>query len=273
MVEDNHQIDIQDIHNIFVAGVSKSGSITKNSSVPLNRIELDRSQFKPEAVEKLKLEVFAIVEGSKIERPISKPDPIAALFMNSTPDELINEDDYLWFEQLRLADKWRGNRIGQINELIINLFDNVRLSSSGKLDVVVYDLESEKPVAIAEVKNRYNTMNSTSSIKTRQTMESLVLDKASTFYGCDAILVERIPKSNGNIVPFNPSDPKRGHSGSPYQEIKRMGLNQFLQIYCGKETAYVSALVLIASFMVEAKAIPEDYDLRFIFSLLHKSLS
>lgn len=267
-------IDIQDIHNVFVAGVQRSGNVSRDEIIPLNRIDLDLEQFKPEALQRFISAVREITEGSRIERPVSKPDPIAAIFMNINADEVISEDDYQKFEKLRLADKWRGNRIGQINELIIDLFQNFRLSTSGKLDVVVYKSnDTNDPIAIAEIKNRYNTMNAASAIRTRQTMESLVLDKGSSFFGCDAVLVERIPKTDGSEALFNPSDPKRGQVGNPSEKIKRMGLQQFLTRYCKDETAYVKAIILIAKTLVATGALPDDYDLRFIFSLLHQSLT
>ena len=266
-------ISIQSIHDVFVAGEDVSGNIAKSNSIPLSSISLNIAKMEQQDIDKFKDAVKGIVIGSRSARNTSKPDPISALLMNvdlpegSSP---LTKSDYDIFEKSRIADKWRGNRIGELNELIACLLPNISKSSSGQLDLIIE--QSGTPVAIAEVKNRFNTMNAASSIRTRQTMESLVLDQGSKYKGKDAILVERIPKHDGTPALFNPSDPKRGQKGSDSPQIVRMGLQQFLTKYGNDPYVYIESLILIAQVLSESGILPVDYDMRFIFKLLKQSL-
>lgn len=243
--------------------------------VPLSSLNIQFDNFDLEGVQELKNQIKEIIEGSKKKKELTKPDPIAALLMSidrPSLNEPLSEEEYEQFEQARIADKWRGNRIGSLNEAILNIFSNIKLSEAGKLDVIVQD-ENEGTVAIAEVKNRYNTMNAASAIRTRQAMENLVLERGSTYYNADAVLVERIPKSNGEEAKFNPSNPARGSQGENTDKIKRMGMQQFLCKYCQDELAYIKAVILIAQVLHENKILPNDFNMKFIFKLLKKSLS
>lgn len=264
---------IEDIDNLFINDIVNG--VQGLHPIPLCEVDVDFSDLSSEDVENFKLAIKDIIVGSKKVRPSTKPDPIAAMLMNSdrySTDPRVTGEEYARFEATRVADKWRGNRIGALNELICCLQPNMTKSSEGKLDILVHD-ENEKVVAIAEVKNRFNTMNAASAIRTRKAMESLVLDRGALYYGCDAILVERIPKKNGEASLFNPSDPSRGERGQETDKIKRMGLHQFLSNYGRTEYAYTKAIVLVALTLQEQGVLPEDYDLRFIFDLMKESLS
>ncbi|MDD1784120.1 Eco47II family restriction endonuclease [Enterovibrio sp. ZSDZ35] len=267
------KINIADIEDQFING--KDTNLLGFHPIPLGDIEVDFSDLSQEGVTDFKKMIVNIIVGSKELRPSTKPDPIAAMLMNvdrSMNDPRVNAEEYARFEATRVADKWRGNRIGELNELICCLQPNMKKSDSGRLDIQVLD-GCNKVIAIAEVKNRFNTMNAASAIRTRKTMETVVLDKTSSYYGCDAILVERIPKKNGEITDFNPSDPSRGQKGSETNKIRRMGLHQFLSVYGEAKHVYAKAVVLMAFTLREQGVLPNDYDLRFIFNLMHESLS
>ncbi|WP_129980012.1 Eco47II family restriction endonuclease [Shewanella algae] len=262
-----------DLEQYFIDGTDNS--LKGLHKVPLNQITCDFAGLSPQGVQEFKTLVVEIVLGSKEQRAPSKPDPISAILMNadrSPGAARLTESEYEVFEATRIADKWRGNHIGKLNELICCLQPNMEKSAAGKLDVIVRD-EAGQPRAIAEVKNRFNTMNSASAIRTRKTMESLVLDRGAVFHGCDAVLVERVPKKDGTSLQFNPSDPSRGQKGVATDKIKRMGLHQFLEQYGKTKHAYVTAIILLAQTLHEQGIVPEDYDMRFIFKLLNESLS
>lgn len=262
-----------DLEMYFIGG--QKNSLQGFHPLPLCDIHVDFSGLTLDDVTAFKLAIIDIVVGSKNHEAISKPDPIAAILMNAdrdNKDPRMTADEYKLFEATRIADKWRGNRIGDLNELICCLQPNITKSSAGKLDVLVHD-GNGNVTAVAEVKNRFNTMNAASAIRTRKTMESLVLERGATYFGCDAILVERIPKKEGAEVDFNPSDPSRGQKGQASDKIKRMGLHQFLSKYGKTEYAYVTAIILLAQTLHEQGILPADYDMRFIFNLLNDSLS
>lgn len=263
---------VSEIEEHFING--KVNDIQGFQAIPLNEIDVDFSSLSEDGVANFKRSIVDIIMGSKKHRPATKPDPIAAILMNADRDsnsEPLNSSEYQLFESTRIADKWRGNRIGELNELICCLQPNIEKSEAGKLDVIVFN-DEKKIIAIAEVKNRFNTMNAASAIRTRKSMEQLVLERGATYFGCDAVLVERIPKKQGEEVEFNPSDPARGRKGQETGKIKRMGLHQFLCQYGKTDHAYATALVLLATTLHEQGILPEDYDLRFIFNLLKDSL-
>lgn len=267
------KFSIADIEDQFING--KDTLLKGFHPIVLGDIEVDFSDLSPEGVVEFKDMIINIIVGSRKLRPSTKPDPIAAMLMNadrSSNEPRVNADEYARFEATRIADKWRGNRIGELNELICCLQPNMKKSDSGRLDIQVFD-DSGKVIAVAEVKNRYNTMNAASAIRTRSTMETVVLDKHSNFHGCDAILVERIPKKNGEATGFNPSDPSRGQKTAESHQIKRMGLHQFLSEYGKAKHVYAKSIVLMAHTLHEQGILPDDYDLRFIFNLMRESLS
>lgn len=244
-----------------------------SETIPLSDLPIDFGSFDPDGVKDLIAQIEDIIEGSQEKKKLTKPDPIAALLMSiDKPGETLTEEEYEQFEQARIADKWRGNRIGSLNEAILNIFPNIKLSEAGKLDIIVND-EGGNTVAIAEVKNRYNTMNAASAIRTRHAMETLVLDRGASYHNADAILVERIPKSDGKEVKFNPSNPARGTQGTDTDKIKRMGMQQFFTKYCGDKFAYIKAVIFIAQVLRGKNIIKDDFDMKFIFKLLKRSVS
>lgn len=244
-----------------------------NETLPISELAIDFGSFDTDGVKDLISKIEDIIAGSRVNKKLTKPDPLAALLMSiDRPGRQLTEEEYEQFEQARIADKWRGNRIGDLNEAILNIFQNVTLSEAGKLDIIVNDKNGEA-VAIAEVKNRYNTMNAASAIRTRHAMESLVLDRGATYYNADAILVERIPKADGRETKFNPSDPARGTQGADTDKIKRMGMQQFFTKYCEDELAYIKAIILVAQVLRGKGIITDDFDMKFIFKLLKKSVS
>jgi hypothetical protein len=267
-------IHLIDLKAIFIDGHTASGSIDVNSELKLCDIDSLTTNLDSKGVNDFKEEVASIITGSRSVRNKSKPDPISALLMNadlSSGNEPIDEAAYQLFEKSRIADKWRGNKIGQLNELMACMLPNIasqnQAKKSGQLDLFV----SNKNI-IAEVKNRFNTMNAASAIKTRKNMQELVFQQSSVYKDHKAVLVERIPKTNGDEVPFSPSDPDIGMKTQDSPLIVRKGLQQFLT-ECGGPLVYLQGIILIAEVLVENSLLPADYDMRFIFKLLKESVT
>jgi hypothetical protein len=267
-------INLVDVYNIYVEKTDSSGGIDSSTPLPLSSLIFDESNLDSNGLSAYKEAVNKIITGSRAVRNKSKPDPIAALLMNadvSSDNDPISEADYSLFEKSRLADKWRGNRVGELNELMACLLPNINLSSAGKLDLEVSGTNGQTGT-IAEVKNRFNTMNAASAIKTRKTMEDIVFLNASNFNGYKAALVERIPKKDGEEVNFNPSNPDTGRKGEETDQIVRIGLQQFLTEHGGR-LIYIKGIIIIAQVLSENDLLPDDYDMRFIFGLLKDSIS
>ncbi len=263
-------IQLIDLKAIYIDGQSSSGNIDLKSELKLIDINNLTSNLDPQGVRKFKSEVESIIIGSRGVRNKSKPDPLSALLMNadvSSGSQPVDEAAYESFEKSRITDKWRGNKIGQLNELMAQMLPNVSKSGSGQLD-----LQVQNKSIIAEVKNRFNTMNAASAIKTWKNMDDLLTGKHSPFSGYKAILVERIPKKDGSSAQFAPSNPDKTSKTTGSNDILRMGLQQFLT-ECGGPLVYIQGIIMIAEVLVENQLLPADYDMRFIFKLLKESVT
>lgn len=267
-------IQLIDLKAIYIDGHASSGNIDLESELMLSDIHNLTSNLDPHGVKDFKVAVESIIIGSRGVRNRSKPDPISALLMNadvSAGDAPVDENTYQLFEKSRIADKWRGNKIGQLNELMACMLPSITSQNtakkSGQLDLLVAGKNT-----IAEVKNRFNTMNAASAIKTRKNMWDLITKQSSSYKGFTAVLVERIPKTTGKQEYFSPSDPDEGMKTSDSDQIVRMGLQQFLT-ECGGPLVYIQGIILIAEVLVDNQLLPIDYDMRFIFSLLKDSLT
>ncbi|GAL35248.1 hypothetical protein JCM19240_3618 [Vibrio maritimus] len=272
----NHY-QLSDIYQVYIKGLEEAGDVVIGKPLPLDKISCDLSSFDSSNIEQLEDAVKDLIERSGQQRNSTKPDPLAALFQNLDRDfaageTAVTRKEYEQFEKTRVNDKWRGNRIGSLNELIATLPRRIALSSAGQLDLVVMD-ENNLPIAIVEMKNRWNTMNSSSAIRLRREIERHVLTRGSTFHNCKGLLVERIPKVDGEASHFSPSDPSTGEKTPDNANIQKMGLQQFLSQFAGDQLAYMKGIVIIAQTMVEEDALPADYDMTLIFELLAESLS
>lgn len=270
-------MQLTDIFNVYLRGMESSNGICRGIAIPLNSISANFDSFDEDSIDRLETAVIDLIRKSALQRNTTKPDPLAALFQNldrdfDAGDTPVTRREYEQFERTRVADKWRGNRIGNLNELIATLPERIQLSQEGQLDLVVFD-NNDIPIAVIEVKNRWNTMNSSSAIRLRKEIERHVLSRGSTFHQCKGILVERIPKGNGNSCYFSPSDPSTGEKTADNDIILRMGLQQFLSQYAGDQLAYMKGIIIIANTMVQEGALPAEYDMSFIFELLEESIS
>lgn len=267
--------NISDIYAVYFNEADKSGNIERNEPIPLDSIELDMSAYHEDDIEVLRNDIIDIIEQSRAERKVTKPDPIAALFCNldrdfGEGDQPVSLRDYQKLEQARVQEKFRSNRIGTLNELMATLLPNIEASSAGQLDLIIKDLNGE-PTALVEVKNRFNTMNAGSHARLRTEMDRLVMHRGGTYTGCEAILAERIPKKDGKEQLYTPSNNATGNRFEENDKIKRMGLDQLLSRY--DKYAYLKGLIFIAQVMSGQGALPSDYDMSGIFELMHQSMN
>ena len=150
--------------------------------------------FLVELIEKDKKKIETI---EKDGISMAEADPFSALFESMVYG--ISIEDWHKFEGRRLRQKTIQNHIGKLHEVAISCFDGWQMSTS------TADVENKDLEIVAEVKNKYNTMNSSSALATYKKLEQLV---DGTYEGFTSYLVQVIPKPNVKPYqkPFRPSD-------------------------------------------------------------------
>jgi hypothetical protein len=115
-------------------------------------------------------------------------DPIKLTFdskiYNKTVEEIIES------EIIRQMDKSNTNHIGYFHQNIFKYID-----AAWTVPKQGFDLVNENKKTYVEIKNKHNTMNSSSSQKTYMKMQGMLLDDAEN----RCMLVEVIAKKSQNI--------------------------------------------------------------------------
>jgi hypothetical protein len=118
-------------------------------------------------------------------------------------------DAKLWktSEMTRQAQKSLQNHVGEFHQIVLGSVDGWKNLKTG----AIVDLESIEKNAIAEVKNKYNTISGGKLADLYSELEKLVMPKTSKYKGYTAYYVEILPKSP---IPydkeFTPSDKAKG---------------------------------------------------------------
>lgn len=143
-------------------------------------------------------------------------------------------------EIFRQRDKSASNDIGYFHQRIFQYIENCRVPQNGKeggWDVIFHkdeginlpDGDCVKTV-YAEMKNKHNTMNSSSAGKTYIKMQNQLLQDDD----CACFLVEAIAKKSQNV---KWSTTVNGSSVS-HKRIRRVSIDQFYALVTGSETAF-----------------------------------
>lgn len=142
-------------------------------------------------------------------------------------------------EVLRQIDKSNTNCIGDFHQSIFNYFGNDwEIPKSG------YDLINKKKHIYVELKNKHNTMNSSSAQKTYMRMQNTILkDDEAT-----CLLVEVIAKQSQNI---NWNMSLDGCSVSN-KRIRRVSIDQFYEMVTGEKTAFKKLCEQLPSIITDA---------------------
>lgn len=145
-------------------------------------------------------------------------------------DEIINNELY------RQKDKTNGNIIGYFHQNLFKYINNCEVPSEG------FDIIFNKNVYV-EMKNKHNTMNSSSAQKTYTRMKNqLSVDEKATCY-----LVEVVTKHIGKkdwVISLDKkkvSDPK----------IKRVSIDYFLAEVTGEENAFYQLCEVLPTIIDE----------------------
>ena len=151
-------------------------------------------------------------------------DPIKLTF-----DSLVysqNIETTIENEVLRQLDKSNSNKIGYFHQNIFQYFGN-----GWTVEEEGYDIINAEKRIFVELKNKHNTMNSSSSAKTYMRMQnSIIEDNQST-----CLLVEVIAKKSQNI-PWVVSIDKIKQK--PNDRIRRVSIDKFYDIVTGYNQSF-----------------------------------
>ncbi|CAC9586132.1 type II site-specific deoxyribonuclease (Sau96I-li(EC:3.1.21.4) [uncultured Gammaproteobacteria bacterium] len=128
-------------------------------------------------------------------------------------------------EIIRQIDKSNTNHIGYFHQNIFNYLGNKwHVPDHG------FDVENSDSFIYVEMKNKHNTMNSSSSQKTYMRMQNKLLQNT----GATCMLVEVIAKNSQNIVW------KIRLDGMPVSDdrIRRVSIDKFYEIVTGNKYAF-----------------------------------
>ncbi|WP_181144914.1 Eco47II family restriction endonuclease [Haemophilus influenzae] len=143
-------------------------------------------------------------------------------YSNESLEKVLNDEVH------RQIDKSNTNHIGYFHQ---NIFQFI-----GGDDWVVpekgFDVENLKKKIYIEMKNKHNTMNSSSSAKTYMRMQNKILhDPQST-----CMLVEAIAKTSQNVEWACTIDKQK----VSHKSIRRVSLDKFYEIVTGEKDAFAN---------------------------------
>lgn len=149
-------------------------------------------------------------------------DPIKLTFdariYKQTWDEVIES------EIIRQLDKSNNNHIGYFHQDIFKYIDGWLVPVKG------FDIINSSEKIYVEMKNKHNTMNSSSSQKTYMRMQDQLIDDAQSV----CMLVEVIAKRSQNIpwkISLNGNNKSR-------DSIRRVSIDQFYKLATGRDDAF-----------------------------------
>jgi hypothetical protein len=172
---------------------------TKNT-VEKYRFQIDLAQFNKNLIDPIKLTFDAKIYGKNIQTVVEN-------------------------EITRQIDKSNTNHIGYFHQNIFNYIgDNWNVPKNG------YDIVNLKKNYYVEMKNKHNTMNSSSSQKTYMRMQNTLLNTPDA----TCMLVEVIAKNSQNITWKISLD---GNLVSN-KKIKRVSIDKFYELVTGEKTAF-----------------------------------
>lgn len=179
-------------------------------------------------------------------------DPIKLLFdknvYHASWDEIVGNEIF------RQRDKSNNNDIGYFHQRIFQYIENCHVPANGKEGG--WDVIYKNPVGIpipdagyvhtvyVEMKNKHNTMNSSSGEKTFIKMQNQLLNDDD----CACFLVEAIAKHSQNIKWETTVDKRKvGH-----KLIRRVSLDQFYALVTGQEDAFYQVCMALPAVIEKA---------------------
>lgn len=164
--------------------------------------KIDLESFNSNIIDPIKLTFDSIVYNKKVKKIIAE-------------------------EIVRQRDKTNSNEIGDFHQKIFQYFDNCDIQQDG-FDII-YNGEHKVYV---ELKNKHNTMNSSSAKSTYLKMQDKLLKDPK----CECYLVEVIAKKSQNIVWKVSVDGKSMSN----ERIHRLSIDKFYELVTGDKNAFVN---------------------------------
>lgn len=165
-------------------------------------------------------------------------DPIKMIFDKNVYQ--YSWDELIGNEIFRQRDKSANNDIGYFHQRIFQYIANCRVPDNGKeggWDVIYQNEEGinlpdgdRVRTIYVEMKNKHNTMNSSSAGKTYIKMQNQLLQNDD----CACFLVEAIAKKSQNIKWTTTVN----GAGVSHRRIRRVSIDQFYSLVTGSDTAF-----------------------------------
>jgi len=180
-------------------------------------------------------------------------DPIKLTFDSKIYSKSIEE--IIEAESIRQIDKTNSNHIGYFQQ---NIFKYIYHKDSKKTTWIVpkqgFDIIDEEKKLYVEMKNKHNTMNSSSSQKTYMRM----LNKISHNPKATCMLVEVIAKKSQDI-PW-----KISLDGDViiHQNIRRVSIDKFYEIITGEKEAFKELVEALPKVMDDVLIDIEQYGIK-----------
>lgn len=167
-------------------------------------------------------------------------DPIKLTFdikaYNKSIEDIIN------LEIIRQIDKTTSNNIGYFQQNIFKYLYNIHSKKTlWKVPKEGYDIVNEQDNIFVEMKNKHNTMNSSSSQKTYMRMQNTILKNSNAM----CYLVEVIAKNSQNI-PWVISLDKNSVSDN---RIRRISIDKFYELVTENKTAFKELIEVLPCVM------------------------
>jgi hypothetical protein len=184
-------------------------------------------------------------------------DPVKLLFDNKLSSETWEET--IKKEITRQRDKSNNNEIGTFHQQLFAHIKNCVVPSEG-WDVIYTPENREERTIFVELKNKHNTMNSSSSQKTYMRMQGQILNNDN----CECYLVEVIAKKSQDIVWETTLDNRK----VAHKLIRRVSIDKFYHLITGQENAFykicVNLPILIDELIGEGTLSPTGEDSVFL---------
>lgn len=165
-------------------------------------------------------------------------DPIKMVFDSKVYRKTFEE--VIEAELVRQRDRTNVNAIGYFHQNIFKYIDKCTVPEKG-FDVIFEKSKKEK--IYVEMKNKHNTMNSTSSQKTYTRM----LNKIANDKNAVCFLVEAIAKHSQNIV----WKVKLDGENMENDKIRRVSMDKFYEIVTGDKEAFYKMCMILPELIEE----------------------
>ncbi len=178
-------------------------------------------------------------------------DPIKMVFDSKVYRKSFEE--VIKDELVRQRDKTNSNAIGYFHQNMFKYIKNCEVPDEG-FDVIYTKYDGNK--IYIEMKNKHNTMNSSSSQKTYMRMQNKIIEDDTA----ECFLVEAIAKNSQNIIWKVSLDGERFEN----EKIRRVSMDKFYEIVTGDKDAFYKICeelpILIDEIINENKALQVGTD-------------